>query len=81
MRKSEYARLTGKSRSFIKGQKYTLLSHRQNLTLDGCRSLKKLLQTNKRLNTAYLLKESFGQLWDYEKEAGPVGFLKTGGRL
>ena len=68
VRKSEYARLTGKHRQFIKGQKYTLLSHRQNLTLDGRRALKKLLRANKRLHTAYLLKESFGQLWDYEKE-------------
>ena len=25
-----------------------------------------LLAANKRLNTAYMLKESFGQLWDYE---------------
>ena len=24
-----------------------------------------MLAANKRLNTAYLLKESFGQLWDY----------------
>ncbi len=24
---------------------------------------------NRRLNTAYLLKESFGQLWDYTREA------------
>jgi transposase len=24
-----------------------------------------LLRANKRLNTAYVLKESFGQLWDY----------------
>ena len=32
------------------------------------RTLKKLLAANKRLNTAYLLKESFGQLWDYERE-------------
>ena len=67
VRKSEYARLTGKRRQFIKGQKYTLLSHRENLTLDGRRALKKLLQANKRLNTAYLLRESFGQLWDYTK--------------
>ena len=77
VRKSEYARLTGKGRSFIKGQKYTLLSHRQNLTLDGRRSLKKLLQANKRLNTAYLLKESFGQLWDYEKEGWARRFLEN----
>lgn len=42
VRKSEYARLTGKNREFIKGQKYTLLSHRQNLTLEGRRALNKL---------------------------------------
>jgi transposase len=69
IRKSEYARLTGKDRKFIKGQKYTLLSHRENLTTDGRRSLKTLLTANKRLNTAYILKEEFGQLWDYQSEA------------
>ena len=69
VRKAEYARLTGKGRRFIKGQKYTLLSRRENLTLEGRRSLKLLLAANKRLNTAYLLKESFGQLWGYEREA------------
>jgi transposase len=68
VRKSEYARLSGQKREFIKGQKYTLLSHRENLSLDGRVALKKLLKANKRLNTAYLLKESFGQLWDYKKE-------------
>ena len=68
VRKSEYARLTGKKRRFIKGQKYTLLSHRENLDMDGKRALKTLLAANKRLNTAYLLKESFGQLWDYKHE-------------
>jgi transposase len=41
VRKSEYARLAGEDRQFIKGQKYTL---------------------------AYLLKESFSQLWDYKRE-------------
>ena len=69
VRKSEYARLSGKDRRFIKGQKYTLLAHRENLTLEGRKSLKLLLAANKRLNTAYLLKESFGQLWDYQREA------------
>ena len=69
VRKAEYARLTGKDRRFIKGQKYTLLSRRENLTLEGRRSLKLLLAANKRLNTAYILKETFGQLWSYEREA------------
>ena len=56
-------RLSGRDRRYIKGQKYTLLSRRENLTLDGKRALRTLLAANKRLNTAYLLKESFGQLW------------------
>jgi transposase len=68
VRKAEYARLGGKDRRFIKGQKYTLLSRRENLSLEGRRSLKLLLAANKRLNTAYLLKESFGQLWSYQRE-------------
>ena len=68
VRKREYARLADEDRQFIKGQKYTLLSHWKNLSLDGRVALKTLLKANKRLNTAYLLKESFGQLWDYEKE-------------
>lgn len=65
IRKQEYSRLSGKERSYIKGQKYTLLSRKENLSLDGKKALKKLLGANKRLNTAYLLKESFGQLWEY----------------
>lgn len=69
IRKAEYARLEGKQRRFIKGQKYTLLSHPQNLSGSARKNLKLLLAANKRLNTAYLLKESFGQLWDYNREA------------
>jgi transposase len=69
VRKSEYARLTGPDRKFIKGQRYTLLSHRANLTTDGRKTLKTLLAANQRLNTAYVLKEQFGQLWDYRSEA------------
>ena len=77
VRKSEYARLAGRDRRYIKGQKYTLLSRRENLTLDGKKALKTLLAANKRLNTAYLLKESFGQLWDYEREAWARRFFEN----
>jgi len=68
VRKAEYARLSGKERRYIKGQKYVLLSNHENLTLDGRKSLKTLLAANKRLHTAYVLKESFGQLWSYQRE-------------
>jgi transposase len=77
VRKSEYARLSGKGRRYIKGQKYTLLSHRENLTQDGRRSLKLLLAANKRLNTAYVLKEAFDQLWDYEREGWARRFFEN----
>jgi transposase len=77
VRKSEYSRLAGRDRRYIKGQKYTLLSHRENLTLEGRRALKTLLAANKRLNTAYLLKESFGQLWDYTSEAWARKFFEN----
>jgi transposase len=68
VRRAEYQRVATKDRAFIKGQRYTLLSHRANLTLAGRRSLQKLLRANKRLATAYLLKEEFGQLWSYRRE-------------
>ena len=68
IRKAEYARVTGDKRKFIKGQKYILLSHRENLTNEGKRSLRLLLKANKRLNTAYILRESFDQLWTYNSE-------------
>ena len=77
VRKSEYARLSGKDRRYIKGQKYTLLSRRENLTLEGRHALKTLLRANKRLNTAYLLKESFGQLWSYEREGFARRFFEN----
>jgi transposase len=68
VRKAEYARLSGQDRRYIKGQKYVLLSNHENLTANGRKSLKTLLAANKRLHTAYLLKESFGQLWSYQRE-------------
>jgi len=67
VRKQEYKRLSGKDRRFIKGQKYNLLSRRENLTTKGRDALNLLFHANKRLNKAYLLKESFGQLWGYKR--------------
>ena len=76
VRRREFRRLKGKDRAFIKGQRYTLLSHRENLSHDGRTSLRKLLKANRRLNTAYLLKEAFGQLWDYRTERGARAFFE-----
>jgi len=77
VRKQEYARLEGKKKAFIKGQKYALLSHRQNVRGKAKKNLQALLAANKRLNTAYLLKESFGSLWEYNSEAWARKFFEN----
>jgi hypothetical protein len=46
-----------------------LLAHKRNLSLQGRTGLKLLSAANKRLNTAYVMKEQFEQLWEY-KTAG-----------
>ena len=40
-------------------------------------NLEDCLKANKRLNTAYLLKEEFGQLWDYEREGWARRFFEN----
>lgn len=76
VRKAEYARLTGPGRRFIKGQKYALLSRWRNLTVRGRTALKLLFNANKRLHVAYLLKESFEQLWDYDSPTWASRFFE-----
>jgi transposase len=75
IRRSEYKRVTGDDRSFIKGQRYVLLSRRENLTDDRRKNLERLLQANARLNIAYLLREQFEQLWDYASAADARTFF------
>ena len=77
VRRNEYKRVNEKERKFIKGQRYTLLSHKSNLDIEGRRALRMLLKANKRLNTAYMLKESFGQLWDYNNPTWARKFFES----
>lgn len=78
VRQQEDKRLAEKDRSFIKGQTYTLRSRRANLTLEGRRALSQLLAANKRLHPAYLLKEAFGQLGEYQTEGWARRFFENG---
>ncbi|OGP23553.1 MAG: hypothetical protein A2X93_09295 [Deltaproteobacteria bacterium GWC2_56_8] len=77
VRRSEYKRVNEKERRFIKGQRYTLLSNRANLNLEGRRALRLLLKANSRLHKAYLLKESFGALWSYNNPAWARKFFEN----
>jgi len=82
VRKADTPVLSGKDRRFIKGQKYTLLSApREPQPSTAKRSLALLLARQQSgLNTAYLLKEAFGQLWNYRREGlGPPPSSTIGG--
>ncbi len=54
-----------------------MLLNWENLTLDGRKALKKLLEANKRLNIAYILREFFGQLWKYNSEGWARRFFEN----
>jgi transposase len=47
VRRREYKSVGEKDRTFIKGQRYTLLSHQANLDEEGRLSLRLLLKANK----------------------------------
>ncbi len=79
VRKAEYARPSGKDRRFIKGQKYTLLSHRKNLSLDGKAALKQLLAANKRLNTAICSRSASASCGTTDAKPGPGASSTRGG--
>jgi transposase len=75
IRRSEYKRVTGEHRGFIKRQRYVLLSRRENPSDDARKNLERPLQADGRLNIAYLLREQFEQLWDYADAADARRFL------
>lgn len=77
IRKIEYKRVSKKESKYIKGQRYTLLSRKHNLSVKGKKALRELLAINSRLNKAYVLKESFGQLWNYKSEAWARKFFNN----
>jgi len=76
IRRIEYGKLSGDERKYVKGQKYNLLSRWKHLELPAKRSLKTLLSNNKKLYTAYVLKETFEQLWDYAYEGSARKFFE-----
>src|SRR5262249_49490820 len=75
--RGDMAALPAGAGATAKGPKNTWPPRRGMLTLDGKRARRAPLAANKRLNTAYVLKESFGQLWDYEREGWAGRFFEN----
>lgn len=63
-------------RGLLCGKKFILLSRVSHLipTRSGRQALKDLLQLNRKLYKAHLLKESFGQLWSYRSKTWATKF-------
>lgn len=63
------------ARQVIKGSKWLLLRNKENLKRREDRvKLKELLAANKRLATAYILKDDLKHLWDYTYEGAAIRF-------
>ena len=66
-----------KARKVIKGSKWLLLRNKENVRRHKDRiRLKELLAANKRLATAYILKDDLKHLWDYTYEGAAMRFWK-----
>ena len=72
VRRREDLRLAATDRVCIKGPRSTLRSYRENRSLDRRR------KAITRINTACLLKESFGQLWGDQTKGWARAFVERG---
>lgn len=76
VRRQEVADAKKEEKRFIKGQRYNLLRHEENLKENQAVKLKDLLAVNENLNTAYVLKEAFHHLYDYVYPANAEKYLR-----
>lgn len=76
VRKEEYRAASGEMKHVIKGQRFNLLRHPENLAPSGQLALHGLLEINGKINTAYLLKDQFRFVWDYKKRGWARRYLK-----
>jgi transposase len=66
LRTQEYNKLTGPMRKVIKGTRFLLLRGQEKLSIPAKEKLQQLLQINRNLFIAYVLKEELRRLWRFE---------------
>lgn len=76
LRRSEYSKATGEFRHVIKGQRFNLLRHPENLAPSGELALHGLLDINRNLQIAYLLKDQFRIVWTYKTPGWARRYLR-----
>lgn len=65
VRRSEWNKAEDENKDFIKGQRYNLFKNPENLTDAQTIELNALLDLNKPLNEAYILKDALKVIWTY----------------
>lgn len=69
LRAAEYNKAADeKSKEVLKGTKWLLLKNKSNLKTEAKKELKQLLELNKNLATAYILKEDLAHIWNYKNK-------------
>jgi len=76
LRRSEYSKATGEFRHVLKGQRFNLLRHPENLAPAGELALHGLLDINRNLQVAYPLKDQFRLVWTYTKPGWARRYLR-----
>jgi transposase len=75
VRRQEFFRRGSEMRGLIRGKRYLLLKRRARLSQKQRRALDEMLQVNKRLSSAYILKEAFRFFWQYADVLTALAFL------
>ena len=76
VRRGEYREASGELKHVIKGQRFNLLRHPENLTPSGELALDNLLEINAKLSAVYVLKDQFRLVWTYQKPGWARRYLK-----
>ena len=77
VRRAEFFRKGGAARDLVGGKRGLLLSSWLNLDRGKRRQLNALFVLNRRILKAYLLKESFSQLWNYTYAGARLRYLQS----
>jgi transposase len=76
VRREQYREASGEMKNVIKGQRFNLLRHPENLAPSGELALQGLLEINEKINITYLLKNQFRFVWDYKKPGWARRYLQ-----
>ena len=77
VRREQWHKASAQDKAFIKGQRYNLLRHEENLPLWAQESFRALRANNANLDLTYMLKEAFGLVWHYKQPKRARDYLET----